>query len=86
LDVCSQRNNDLYKVNTEVLDRYEHEGAFGHMARAEPFTRLKRTQIENLVDEYRQRAEELELRQSKGSAVATAPQPTPPTSGAAAPH
>ena len=28
------------------------------MARAEPFTQIKRTQLENLVDDYKQRAED----------------------------
>jgi chromosome segregation ATPase len=66
-DVCVQRNYDLYQVNTEVLDRYSHEGAFGHLARAEPFTRIKRTQIDNYVLEYKERAQELRVQK-----------PTPP--------
>jgi hypothetical protein len=31
------------------------------VARAEPFTRIKRTQLENLADDYRARAEEARL-------------------------
>jgi len=46
----------LYKLNTEVLDRLEHQGLWSHLARSEPFTQLKRTQLENLVDDYKQRA------------------------------
>jgi chromosome segregation ATPase len=62
LDVCAQRNYDLYQVDNEVLDRYAHEGAFSHVARAEPFTRIKRTQIDNLVLEYKERAEQLRVK------------------------
>jgi len=29
-DKCAERNYALYQVNNEVLDHYEHEGAFGH--------------------------------------------------------
>jgi chromosome segregation ATPase len=78
-DTCAQRNYDLYKVNVEILDRYEHQGAFSYLARSEPFTRIKRTQIENLVDEYRQRAEELRVEKSNSgnSAAAAADKSAP---------
>jgi chromosome segregation ATPase len=72
-DLCAERNFQLYQVDNEVLDRYEHEGTFGHIARAEPFTRIKRTQVENLVDEYKVRAEELRVQKA-------APAPAAPTS------
>lgn len=73
-DQCVERNYDLYQVDNEVLDRYEHQGAFSYLARAEPFTRLERTRIENLVTEYRQRAEELRLQKSvPGKAPAANP-------------
>jgi chromosome segregation ATPase len=63
-DVCAERNYQLFQVDGEVLDRYEHQGAFSYLARAEPFTRLERTRIENLVDEYRARAEELRVQKA----------------------
>jgi cell division septum initiation protein DivIVA len=66
-DQCAERNYSLYQVDNEVLDRYAHQGAFSYLERAEPFTRIKRTQIDNLVLEYRQRAEELRVK--KASAV-----------------
>lgn len=62
-DKCAQNNFDLYQVNGEILDRYEHVGVFTRASAAEPFTRLTRTRIENLVDEYRERA--LQLREKK---------------------
>lgn len=58
-DQCADRNYSLYQVDNEVLDRYAHEGVFSHVASAEPFTRIKRTQIDNLVLEYKERAKEL---------------------------
>jgi len=72
-DRCVERNYALAKVTEEVLDRYEHQGAFTYLARSEPFTRIKRTQVENLVDEYRERAEE--LRVSKTEPMAPLPRP-----------
>jgi hypothetical protein len=61
-DKCAVRNYDLYQVDQEVLDRYEHQGAFSYLARGEPFTRIKRTQIDNFVLEYKERAEELRVK------------------------
>jgi chaperonin cofactor prefoldin len=78
-DKCAERNYALYQVDNEVLDRYAHEGTFGHLARAEPFTRIKRTQIDNYVLEYKERAEE--LRMQKGGP----PPGTNPPSAAASP-
>jgi chaperonin cofactor prefoldin len=67
-DECADRNYSLYQINNEVLDRYEHQGAFSYLERAEPFTRLKRTQVENLVDGYKQKAEELRIKKRQASA------------------
>ena len=90
-DQCAEANVALYQINGEVLDRYAHQGAFSYLERSEPFTRLKRTQIENLALEYKQRADELRIKRTEAatksaaasaaamkSAAATAtPAPTP---------
>ncbi len=87
-DRCAERNYQLYQVNTEVLDRYAHEGAFSHVARAEPFTRIKRAQVDNFVLEYKERAQELLLKSPGAPSGAAAPAqppsaanstPTPPS-------
>lgn len=67
LDQCAQRNEQLYQINAEVLNRYEHEGAFSRLAAAEPFTRIKRTQIENIALEDRQRAEAVRMQRAAAS-------------------
>ena len=80
-DRCAAANFALFQINGEILDRYEHQGAFTYMARAEPFTRLKRTQIQNLVDEYKERAEALRVQSQSASAAppsGTAPPPSKP--------
>jgi chromosome segregation ATPase len=87
-DQCAQRNYQLYQVDDEVLERYEHQGAFSHLAQAEPFTRIKRTQIENFVDEYRARAEELRVQQAPtapGTKSDATPVPFAAPAGDAAP-
>jgi chromosome segregation ATPase len=62
-DKCAQDNLGLFEVNGEILDRYEHVGVFTRIGTADPFTKIARTRIENLVDEYRARA--LELRAAR---------------------
>jgi hypothetical protein len=87
LDQCADRNYSLYQVDNEVLDRYAHEGAFSHMASAEPFTRIKRTQIDNLVLEYKERAEELRMKKAaaaSGSAAPAGAVPAPTTTSSPA--
>ena len=85
-DKCAQANYQLYQVNNEVLDRYAHQGAFSYLARAEPFTRIKRTEIDNLVLEYRERAEELRVKPAAtGAGVATTPAHVTPAAAPAAP-
>jgi chromosome segregation ATPase len=87
-DVCADRNDALFQVTSEVLNRYEHQGSFSCLARDEPFTRLKRIQIENLTDDYRQRAAELRLKRSTPPAPPSAlpPGPSPAAPPSAAPR
>jgi chromosome segregation ATPase len=56
---CRSANGQLIEMNGEVLDRLEHTGFWTKVAADEPFTRLKRTQLQNLSDEYRAKAAEL---------------------------
>jgi chromosome segregation ATPase len=78
-DHCAEHNLQLYDVNREILDRYEHQSTFGVLARSEPFTRIKRTQIENLVDEYRTRAQELQVQKHvQGETPAASPSKNSP--------
>ncbi len=78
LDKCVQTNASLYQVTDQVLDRYEHQGMFSYLERSEPFTRIKRTQIENLALEYRQRAQALRVSEPG----AASPAPAPPAGAA----
>lgn len=61
LKVCGQRNVQLAAIANEALDRYEKKGCFGALAQAEPFTGLKRIEVENAVEEYRQKIDTLQV-------------------------
>jgi cell division protein FtsB len=65
LKVCVDRNAGFYNLNTEVLDRFEHRGLWSSLSEREPFTKLKRIELENLVDGYKERADELKLQEKQ---------------------
>jgi chromosome segregation ATPase len=64
-DQCAQNNLELFEITSDVLERYENVGLFRRTAASEPFTKITRTRIENLVDEYRARAMELRSKNQK---------------------
>jgi chromosome segregation ATPase len=76
LEACVANNDALYKLNDEVLTRFEQQGVWSRVAQAEPFTRLKRVQLENLIDGYRTRADEQKFTPGTG-AKAAPPSATP---------
>jgi uncharacterized protein YlxW (UPF0749 family) len=59
LGTCRDHNAQLLTINEEVLVRLENTGLWNKLAADEPFTRLKRTELENLAADYRVRAKEL---------------------------
>ncbi len=52
LIACDDENAALYKLGREVLDLYDHKGLFSVLA-TEPVSGLKRVELENLVQEYK---------------------------------
>jgi chromosome segregation ATPase len=64
-DTCADKNLQLYEINGEILNRYEHVGMFTKASALEPFTQLTRTRLENLVDDYRGRAQELRVKKNQ---------------------
>jgi hypothetical protein len=82
LKVCVDRNLALYKLNQEVLTRLEHQSVWTRVAQSEPFTKIKRYQLENLVDDYKDRADAQRIDPSQAvgisSTVRAPPPPSPP--------
>jgi chromosome segregation ATPase len=58
LKSCVGHNQALYKLDDEVLTHLEKQSVWTHVAASEPFTRIKRTQLENYVVESRTKADE----------------------------
>jgi chromosome segregation ATPase len=62
LTTCIETNVQMHQINSEVLTRLEDRGIFGALLEREPFTRVTRARLENLVDDARYRAAELKLK------------------------
>lgn len=58
LRVCADKNLKLYGVANEVMGKYRDQGVWDAMKRKEPFTGLRQVEVENLLEEYRDRASE----------------------------
>jgi DNA repair exonuclease SbcCD ATPase subunit len=56
LKSCAVHNDALFKLNEEMLAKLDGQGAFSRLASLEPFTKLKRIELENLADDMRTRA------------------------------
>lgn len=61
LSQCKEHNQKLFALNGEILDYFDKRGFWSGLASAEPFTRLKRVELENLIGEYRAKAEDHSL-------------------------
>jgi len=84
-DHCALDNDGLYQVNSEVLNRYSHQGTFSCLGRDEPFTGLTRARVDNLSMEYRQRADELRVQKKPGGSAAPGSSTATPLAPAAQP-
>jgi chromosome segregation ATPase len=69
LAACVDKNAQMYLLGNEILDRMNNQGVWSAMKDKEPFTRLSRTRLENLVDDYRYRVNELKLGTKRVSAA-----------------
>ena len=71
---CVDRNVGLYEINRETLDRLDKHGFWSKVGNAEPFTQISRARLENLIDDYRYRINELRIeRQKKAVTPASSP-------------
>jgi len=64
LNVCVDRNAEMYFLTNETLDRLAARGAFSAFTDHEPFTRISRTRLDNLIEDYRYRVNELHVEKS----------------------
>lgn len=57
LDICADNNASLVRIGTDLSDMLARVGLFDRIAATEPFLQLRRVQLENLSQTWRDRAE-----------------------------
>ena len=70
LGVCETKNKKLYQYQVELLNRAQQRGSFDALLENEPIVQMKRIEIENLMEEYRDKIdkEQIVSRVRSGSA------------------
>ena len=92
LNICVDRDMALYKLDLEVLSHSERSSGWARVARMEPFTQIGRARLENRVDDYRGRANDLRLDPENRAAwlppagMRAPPPPAPATQAASTPE
>jgi predicted RNase H-like nuclease (RuvC/YqgF family) len=56
IQVCEKKNAELYRISVEMMDKYQSKGILSVLLQAEPFTQLERVKIQNLMQEYGDKA------------------------------
>src|SRR5262249_35913005 len=63
LQACEARNQQLYSVTSDLIARYkENRGAWEKFLLSEPFTGLKSVEVENMLEEFREKAAKARVR------------------------
>ena len=63
--LCYENNQKLFDVNQEILGKYEHKGFWDVVNQSEPVLGLKQVEIENLVQDYQYKNEDLLVLESQ---------------------
>lgn len=71
-EACEAKNLQLFSVTEDLIRRYkENRGAWERFLLSEPFTQLKSVQVENLLEDMHEKAQEARV---ETSSAPTAPQ------------
>lgn len=59
--LCFDNNKKLFEINQELLGNYENKGVWDVLQEKEPFTGFASVKLENLIQEYQYKNEDLKL-------------------------
>lgn len=59
--LCEDKNRMLYQVGRDLMARYENKDFEDVLKQREPFTGIKQVEIENLLEEYRDKLDEQKI-------------------------
>ena len=58
LEVCETKNTKLYSFGLELVRLYDKPSTYQAILRTEPFTQLKRVELENILQDYHDKIDE----------------------------
>lgn len=61
LQTCQTHNGSLYTLGREMMQKYRDKSCQDALAQAEPFTGLKKVEVENLLENWRDRLDREKL-------------------------
>ena len=59
--LCYANNKKLYDINKELLVKYKDKGAMAALLQKEPFTGVSQVEVENLIQDYQYKLDDLKL-------------------------
>ena len=75
LGVCETKNKKLYQYQVELLNRAQQRGSFDALLENEPIVQMKRIEMENLMEEYRDKIDKEQIVSRARSGSAESPPP-----------
>ena len=70
IESCEDKNARMVQINRELLVHYEKKGILDAVLQREPLTQLKRVEVENIVQEYQEKIDQLEFKKKMAGATA----------------
>ena len=65
IQVCEDKNLKLYQYDTELIDKYRSKGVFDSLLQAEPVTQIKSVEMENILQEYKDKLSDQRIKDEK---------------------
>jgi len=62
---CETRNAKLCLIANELIEKYQNKGIVGALMQKEPFTQLKKVELEKFMQEYKEKIEEQKLERKR---------------------
>ena len=61
-DQCAEHNAKLYTIASEVIKKYENKGVMGALIEKEPFTQVKKVEMEKMVQDYKDKIDQQKMK------------------------
>lgn len=58
LSACTTKNESLHRLGVELIKQYQEKSCLSSVLQKEPLTQLKSAEVENMVDEYREKLDQ----------------------------